>query len=178
MRLKKTPRVSAKRLQKSLEHANISDYDTLNTKQEWCSGEDTTEEATVFLDSSQKSTWLFHSASGKIFCGQMKLQLSCLEGTHNTTLCVVKKKAQHTNIKKLIPTVKYGGGSIMVWGYFAASRPGQLAIIDGKRNSQVDQDILQENVRLSVCQLTLNRSWVTQQDNDPKHRSKSTTEEK
>jgi hypothetical protein len=33
------------------------------------------------------------------------------------------------------------------------------------------QDILQENVRLSVCQLKLNRSWVMQQDNNPKHRS-------
>ncbi|CDQ88261.1 unnamed protein product [Oncorhynchus mykiss] len=28
----------------------------------------------------------------------------------------------------------------------------------------------------SVRQLKLNRSWVMQQDNDPKHRSKSTTE--
>ena len=49
----------------------------------------------------------------------------------------------------------------MVWGCFAASGPGQ--------------DILQENVRLSVRQLKLNRSWVMQQDNNPKHRSKSTT---
>ena len=64
----------------------------------------------------------------------------------------------------------------MFWSCFAASGPGQLAIIDGKMNSQVYQDILQENVRLSVRQLKLNRSWVMQQDNDPKHRSKSTTE--
>ena len=78
---------------------------------------------------------------------------------------------QHQN---LIPTVKYGGGSIMVWVCRVASGPGQLAIIDGKINSQVYQDILQKNVRLSVCQLMLNRSWVTLQDNDPKHRSKST----
>jgi hypothetical protein len=34
----------------------------------------------------------------------------------------------------------------MVWGCYAASGPGQLAIIDGKMN--VYQDILQENVRL------------------------------
>ena len=64
----------------------------------------------------------------------------------------------------------------MVWGSSAASGPAQLAIIDGKMNSQVHQDILQENVRLSVRQLKLNRSWVMQQDNDPKHKSKSTTE--
>ena len=64
----------------------------------------------------------------------------------------------------------------MVWSCFAASGPGQLAIINGKMNSQVYQDILQENVRLSVRQLKLNRSWVMQQDNDTKHRSKSTEE--
>ena len=64
----------------------------------------------------------------------------------------------------------------MVWGCFTASGPGQLAIIDGKMNSQDYQDILQENVRLPVRQLKLNRSWVMQQDNAPKHRSKSTTE--
>ena len=39
------------------------------------------------------------------------------------------------------------------------------------------QDILQENVRLSVRQLKLKRRWVMQQDNDPKHISKSSTEE-
>jgi hypothetical protein len=81
---------------------------------------------------------------------------------------VEKKMAQHTNIKT--STVKYCGGSIMVWGCFAASGPGQLAIIDGKMNSEVYQDILQENVRLSLHQLKINGSWVMQQGNYPKHR--------
>ena len=84
---------------------------------------------------------MFHSATGKIFCGQIKLQLSCLEGTYN--------------------------GMVEGASWFGAtSGPGQLAIIDGKTNSQVYQDILQENVRLSVLQLKLNGSWVMQQDND------------
>jgi hypothetical protein len=82
---------------------------------------------------------------------------------------VWEKKPKHKH-QNLIPTVKYGGGSIMVWGCFAASGPGQLAIIDGKMISQVFQDILQRNVRLSVRQLKLNRSWVMQQNNDPKNR--------
>jgi hypothetical protein len=46
---------------------------------------------------------MFHSATGKIFCGQMKLQLSCLEGTHNT-ICGGKKE-KLTNIN-LIPHCK------------------------------------------------------------------------
>ncbi|CDQ64762.1 unnamed protein product [Oncorhynchus mykiss] len=51
----------------------------------------------------------------------------------NTT-CGGKKGTAHQH-QNLIPTVKYGGGSIMVWGCIAASGPGQPAIIDGKMNS-------------------------------------------
>jgi hypothetical protein len=47
----------------------------------------------------------------------------------------MKKGTAHQR-QNLILSVKYGGGSIMVWGCFAASGPGQFAIIDGKMNSQ------------------------------------------
>ncbi len=57
-----------------------------------------------------------------------------------------------------------------------ASGPGRLAIIDGAMNSALYQKILKENVQPSVCDLKLKRTWVTQQDNDPKHTSKSTSE--
>ncbi len=77
--------------------------------------------------------------------------------------------------KNIIPTVKHGGGTVMVWGCFAASGPGRLAIIDGTMNSALYQKILKENVRLSVCDLKLKRTWVKQQDNDPKHTRKSTS---
>ncbi len=78
--------------------------------------------------------------------------------------------------KNIIPTVKYGGGSVMVWGCFAASGPGRLAVINGTMNSAVYQKILKDNVRPSVRDLKLKRTWVLQQDNDPKHTSKSTSE--
>ncbi|KAK3556190.1 hypothetical protein QTP70_005587 [Hemibagrus guttatus] len=78
--------------------------------------------------------------------------------------------------KNIIPTVKYGGGSVMVWGCFAASGPGRLAVINGTMNSSVYQKILKENDRPSVCDLKLKRTWVLQQNNDPKHTSKSTSE--
>ncbi|KAK3565204.1 hypothetical protein QTP86_001015 [Hemibagrus guttatus] len=56
------------------------------------------------------------------------------------------------------------------------SGPGRLAVINGTMNSAVYQKILKENVRPSVCDLKLKRTWVLQQDNDPKHTSKSTSE--
>ncbi|KAK3527966.1 hypothetical protein QTP86_013080 [Hemibagrus guttatus] len=54
--------------------------------------------------------------------------------------------------------------------------PGRLAVMNGTMNSAVYQKILKENVRPSVCDLKLKQTWVLQQDNDPKHTSKSTSE--
>ncbi|KAK3511591.1 hypothetical protein QTP70_011219 [Hemibagrus guttatus] len=54
--------------------------------------------------------------------------------------------------------------------------PGRLAVINGTMNSAVYQKILKENVWPSVCDLKLKRTWGLQQDNDPKHTSKSTSE--
>ncbi len=51
-----------------------------------------------------------------------------------------------------------------------------IGIIDGTMNSAIYQKILKENVRPSVCDLKLKHTWVMQQDNDPKHISKSTSE--
>lgn len=55
----------------------------------------------------------------------------------------------------------------MIQGCFAASGP--LTIIVEKIYSQVYEDILQDNIRVAECQLKLSRSWVKQQDYDPKH---------
>ena len=64
----------------------------------------------------------------------------------------------------------------MVWGCFAASGPGRLAVVTGTINSAVYQKILKENVQLFVSDLKLKRTWVLQQDNVPKHALKSTSE--
>jgi hypothetical protein len=64
----------------------------------------------------------------------------------------------------------------MVWGCFATSGPGQHAIIESTMNSILYHGILEEKVRPSVKKIQLNRTWILQQDNDPKHTSKATTE--
>lgn len=116
-----------KDLQKSLAHANIIDdksvtAETLNKN----GGHGRTPRRKQLLSKKHCCTFEVYkrapgcspSTTGNIFCGQMKPKFSCLEGTHKK-----KKITAHQHQ--------------MVWGCFAASGPGQIAVIDGKMNSQV-----------------------------------------
>ncbi|KAL1267852.1 hypothetical protein QQF64_033215, partial [Cirrhinus molitorella] len=38
------------------------------------------------------------------------------------------------HLSNTVPTVKHGGGSIMLWSCFSAARTGQLVAIEGKMN--------------------------------------------
>nr|ACV85768.1 transposase [Acipenser fulvescens]ACV85769.1 transposase [Acipenser fulvescens] len=75
-----------------------------------------------------------------------------------------------------IPTVKHGGGSIMLWGCFSASGPGKLVKIEGKMDAVKYREILKENLLKSARDLGLGRRFIFQQDNDPKHTAKATLE--
>ncbi|CDQ79891.1 unnamed protein product [Oncorhynchus mykiss] len=68
-----------------------------------------------------------------------------------------------------ISTVKHGGGSIMLWGGFAAGGTGALHKIDGIVRQDNYVDILKQHLKTS---LKLGRKWVFQMENDPKHTSK------
>ncbi len=68
--------------------------------------------------------------------------------------------------KCVLPTVKHGGGSVMVWGCMSAAGTGELQFIEGTMNANMYCDILKQR---------LGRRAVFQHDNDPKHTSKMTT---
>ncbi len=65
--------------------------------------------------------------------------------------------------KCVLPTVKHGGGSVMVWGCMSAAGTGELQFIEGTMNANKYCDILKQSMISS------------QHDNDPKHTSKTTT---
>uniref|UniRef100_A0A8R1I9E5 HTH_Tnp_Tc3_2 domain-containing protein n=1 Tax=Caenorhabditis japonica TaxID=281687 RepID=A0A8R1I9E5_CAEJA len=66
------------------------------------------------------------------------------------------------------PMVKHGGGSVMVWGCFSDTSMGPLKRIVGTMNRYVYEDILKNTMR-PWARENLCRSWVFQQDNDPKN---------
>ena len=88
---------------------------------------------------------------------------------------IYRKQNEAFKEKNTVPMVKHGGGSQMFWGCFAASGTGCLDCVHGIMKSEDHQRIVERNLGPSVRKLGLRqRSWVFQQDNDPKHTSKST----
>lgn len=75
------------------------------------------------------------------------------------------------NTDCVVPTVKHGGGSVLVWGSFAGKRVGDLIRIEGILNKEGYLKILQENAVPNGLEL-VGHGFVLQQDNDPKHSSK------
>jgi len=70
-----------------------------------------------------------------------------------------------------VPTVKYGDGSIMLWGCFSGHGTGDLLKIDGIMKKEDYKKIL---VRYAIFsgRRVIGHGFVFQQDNDPKHSSR------
>ncbi len=72
-----------------------------------------------------------------------------------------------------LPTVKHGGGSIMVWGCMSAAGTGELRFIEGNMDSNMYCDILKQKMMPSLQKL--GRTAVFPHNIDPKHTAKMTT---
>lgn len=79
---------------------------------------------------------------------------------------------QRINPKYQLPTVKHGGGNIMVWGCFSRDIIGPLYRIDGVMDQTLYKNII-TNVMLPHAKEKMPRGWIFQQDNDPKHTAKT-----
>ena len=94
----------------------------------------------------------------------------------NSTRRVWRKKKDEYNPKNTIPTVKHGGGNIILWGCFSAKGTGRLHRIEGRMDGAMYREILANNLLPSVRALKMGRGWVFQHDNDPKHTARATKE--
>ncbi|KAK3556624.1 hypothetical protein QTP70_010818 [Hemibagrus guttatus] len=66
---------------------------------------------------------------------------------------VRRKPGTSHHLANTIPTVKHGGGSIMLWGCFSAAGTGRLVRIEGKMNAAMYREILDENLLQSALDL-------------------------
>lgn len=71
----------------------------------------------------------------------------------------------------LIPTVKHGGGSVMVWGGICSNGVTRLKRILGIMDQKVYHNILVRTA-LPEGKRLIGKGFVFQEDNDPKHASK------
>ena len=92
-------------------------------------------------------------------------------------LWVWKKRDTPTTIQHISPTVKFGGGSLMMWGCMASQGIGYACKIDGKMDAELYKNILRDEFLDTIEYYELDHSKVVfQQDNDPKHTSKKARE--
>ncbi len=81
-------------------------------------------------------------------------------------------KGEEYKERCMVPTVKHGGGSVLMWGCTSAAGVGELHFIDDIMNSQMYCSILKEKMLPTLR--ALGRRALFQHDNDPKHTSKAT----
>lgn len=86
---------------------------------------------------------------------------------------VRRPKGEAYNSRYTKPTVKHGGGSVMIWGCFSLRGVGPVYLIEGILTKETYVDILR-NVMLPWAEENMPLKWRFQQDNDPKHSAKLT----
>ena len=77
---------------------------------------------------------------------------------------------------EICPTVKFGGGSVMMWGCMSARGTGGFCRIYGSMDADLYVDILRGELMQTLKAHKLDvHEIIFQQDNDPKHTSKKAT---
>jgi Transposase/DDE superfamily endonuclease len=88
-----------------------------------------------------------------------------------------KKEGEGLSDRLVSGTVKFGGGSVMVWGCMMWEGPGYTCKIDGRMDGDLYVRILEDELQKSLEYYGKNPDDIIfQQDNDPKHTCKKAKE--
>lgn len=102
-----------------------------------------------------------------IFLDESKFNLFGSDGK----VMVWRKPNEELKPKHLKPTIKHGGGHVMVWGCISSKGTGNLVFIDTIMNKEIYLNILKENLKKSAEKMGILQSFKLYQDNDPKHKA-------
>lgn len=119
-------------------------------------------------------TWINDRASkwrNILWTDETKINLFGSDGR----LYVRRPPNQAYNPKYTKPTVKHGGGNIMVWGCFSWNGVGPIHWIKERMTADVYIKILDDKM-YPWAEDEMPLKWTFQQDNDPKHTSKKAKE--
>lgn len=100
-----------------------------------------------------------------IFCDESKFNVFGSDGR----IKVWRRQNEALNKENLSPTVKYGGGSVMVWGCISSSGVGELVFIEGIMDHKMYLALLKDNLPKSALTMNVSETYKFYQDNDPKH---------
>ena len=88
-----------------------------------------------------------------------------------------KKTGEGLNDRLVQGTVKFGGGSLMMWGCMLWEGVGFACKIDGRMDGELYTQILEDELQETLTYFGKNSNSIFfQQDNDPKHKSKKATD--
>jgi hypothetical protein len=108
--------------------------------------------------------WTIHDWKKVLFSDETRYKMYNSDGMKR----VRRPVNTRFNPKYVTPTIKHGGGSVFLWGYFSWNGVGPLHRIEGIMDRFVYRDILQ-NVMLPYAEWEMPLRFVFQHDNDPKH---------
>jgi len=114
----------------------------------------------------EHQSWTVEDWKKVLFSDETKINLFGNDGRRY----VRRPKGSRYDSRYQIPTVKHGGGSIMLWGAFSWKGVGPIFKIEGNMDSAMYKNIILEQM-LPYARQNMPRGWIFQQDNDPKHRS-------
>jgi DDE superfamily endonuclease len=88
-----------------------------------------------------------------------------------------KKAGEGLSDRLVEGTVKFGGGSVMMWGCMTWDGVGMACKIDGKMDANLYVQILEDELQQTLVDYGFTpEDIIFQQDNDPKHTSRKAKE--
>ena len=77
------------------------------------------------------------------------------------------------NIENMVPSIKHGGGGVMMWGCFSGKGLGPLIKVDGKMNHGDYIQILEKHLLPLINNNFSGKNYLFQDDNAPVHTAKN-----
>ena len=115
-----------------------------------------------------KEDW--RSSSKVIFSDESNFQLCPTHGR----LMVRRRPGEAYRPQCLAPIMKFGGGSVMIWGCFSKAGIGQICLCEGRMNQARCEVVLEENLLpFALTMFPNSDECFFHQDNAPCHTARS-----